>query len=134
MKFPKAISVLLIMATTAAEVVGKARVIDGSTLEVGGRTVRLYGIDAPSEAQSCTQDGKTWPCGREASFALVSQVGNHWLTCEEKGRDSEDRILALCRVGGKDLGCSRYTCCSYRNRVLTRVSVLASTGSQEASI
>ncbi len=104
MKFSKAISVLLIMATTAAEVVGKARVIDGSTLEVGGRTVRLYGIDAPSEAQSCTQDGKTWPCGREASFALVSQVGNHWLTCEEKGRDSEDRILALCRVGGKDLG------------------------------
>ena len=106
MKLPKAVFVLLVMAAipAGAEVVGKARVIDGSTLEVGGRTVRLHGIDAPTEAQSCTQDGKHWPCGREASFALAFQVGDHWLTCEEKGRDRKGRIHALCRVGGKDLG------------------------------
>jgi endonuclease YncB( thermonuclease family) len=106
MKLPKAFFVLLVLPTTSAnaEVVGKARVIDGSTLEVGGRTVRLHGIDAPTEAQSCTQDGKPWSCGREASFALAFQVGDHWLACEERGRDGEDRILAVCRVGGKDLG------------------------------
>ncbi len=106
MKLPKAFFVLLVLATTSAnaEVVGEARVIDGSTLEVGGRTVRLHGIDAPTEAQNCTQDGKPWSCGRDASFALANEVGHHWLTCEERGRDGEDRILAICRVGGKDLG------------------------------
>jgi endonuclease YncB( thermonuclease family) len=106
MKCWKVIFVLLIVAASAAkaEIVGKARVIDGATLEVGVHTVRLYAIDAPTEAQNCTEGGKTWPCGREASFALAYQVGDHWLTCEEKGRDREDRVLALCRVGGKDLG------------------------------
>ena len=106
MKFPQAILVILIFAATSAgaEIVGKARVIDGSTLEVGGGIVRLHGIDAPTEAQSCTRDGKPWSCGREASFALAFQVGDHWLTCEERGRDGADLILAVCRVGGKDLG------------------------------
>ena len=84
-----AIFVLLILAASAAraEIVGKARVIDGATLEVGVHTVRLYGIDAPTEGQNCTEGGKTWPCGREASFALAYQVGDHWLICEEKGRE-----------------------------------------------
>ena len=106
MKFPKALFALLVVVATAAraEVVGKARVIDGATLEVGGQTVRLHGIDAPSETQSCTQGGKPWPCGREATFALADQVGDHWLTCQELGHDGEGRVLALCRVGGKDLG------------------------------
>ena len=105
MKLSKAIFILFLLTATAAgaEVVGKARVIDASTLEIGGQTVRLHGIDAPTEEQSCTRDGNTWPCGRNASFALASQVGNHWLTCEEMGRDSEDRLVAVCRVGGKDL-------------------------------
>lgn len=106
MKLSKAIFVLFLLAATStgAEVVGKGQVIDGSTLEVGGRTVRLHGIDSPTEEQNCTQDGNPWPCGRNASYYLASQVGDHWLRCEEMGLDSKDRIVAVCRVGGKDLG------------------------------
>jgi len=106
MKLSPAILLSLVFSapSAGAEIVGKARVIDGSTLEIGREIVRLHGIDAPTEAQSCTRDGKLWPCGREASLALAFQVGDHWLTCEERGRDGGKVILAVCRVGGKDLG------------------------------
>ena len=46
---------------------GRARVIDGDTIELSGRHVRLEGIDAPEIAQTC---GRwligTWPCGTAA--------------------------------------------------------------------
>ena len=36
---------------------GIARVIDGDTLEIGGKRIRLHGIDAPERRQSCEDAG-----------------------------------------------------------------------------
>jgi endonuclease YncB( thermonuclease family) len=56
------------MSVAMADVTGKPRIIDGDTLDVGGKPIRLHGIDAPEAKQTCTAGGKTWHCGEEATF------------------------------------------------------------------
>lgn len=45
---------LCLLATPAlVDVTGPVRVIDGDALEVRGERIRLHGIDAPEERQTC---------------------------------------------------------------------------------
>jgi len=39
--------------TMTADITGTPRIIDGETLEVGGKQFRLAGIDAPDPRQTC---------------------------------------------------------------------------------
>lgn len=79
---------------------GPATVIDGATLDIGGRRLRLYGIDAPDLDQTCS-DGheRDYSCGRAAAEALTARVGGESVTCEPRGADG----TALCRRDGEDL-------------------------------
>lgn len=45
-------------------------VIDGDTIQVGGRIVQLAGIDAPEMGQVCVHDDQDWHCGLRAAYAL----------------------------------------------------------------
>ncbi|MEP9349610.1 thermonuclease family protein [Xanthobacter sp. KR7-225] len=85
-------------------VTGAARAADGDTLILDGAHVRLKGMDAPELAQSCTRDGKEWPCGREAKRALAAALGKGAVACTFSERDGYDRPLAHCTVAGEDLG------------------------------
>ena len=79
------------------------RVIDGDTLVVGSKRIRLFGIDAPESKQRCRAAGRSWPCGREATRALASRVGRYSVICDARTRDDYGRIVAVCRSGGTDL-------------------------------
>jgi endonuclease YncB( thermonuclease family) len=98
---------LLVLAATfpaqAADIAGQASIIDGDTHEIHGQRIRLHGIDAPESAQLCNRDGKPWPCGRRAAFALADRIGNLTVTCEAKDRDRYGRIVAICFAGGENL-------------------------------
>lgn len=83
---------------------GAARAADGDTLVLNGEHVRLKGMDAPELAQTCTRDGKDWPCGREAKAALAAALKQGQVACTFSARDDYDRPLALCTVAGADLG------------------------------
>lgn len=85
------------------EILGKVRVVDGDSLEVGGQLVDLFGIDAPEETQTCEAGGREWQCGREAAFALAFETAEHWVSCDEVGRAASGAVLGLCRVGPYDL-------------------------------
>ncbi len=62
------IFVRCLLATPAlADVAAVASVIDGDTIEVHGRRVRLHGIDAPESRQLCRLDGNPWQCGKDAA-------------------------------------------------------------------
>jgi endonuclease YncB( thermonuclease family) len=87
----------------AGGLVGQATVIDGDTLEIGGRRIRLHGIDAPESAQRCEADGAACLCGRRAAFALADRIGRRTVTCAPKDIDRYGRVVAVCAVGGEDL-------------------------------
>lgn len=75
------------------------RVGDGDTFRMGGRTIRLAGIDAPELRQTCSNaQGGEWPCGREAKDALARLIAANGLQCEERATDRYRRVLAVCRT------------------------------------
>lgn len=92
---------LLAAMSIAAPAVAQVTVTDGDTLKVDGITYRLWGIDAPEAKQACA-DG--WPAGVEATRRLADLVRDKAVTCEALDRDRYGRTIALCRVGGADIG------------------------------
>lgn len=82
---------------------GRARVIDGDSLALDGVEIRLRGIDAPEYRQTCTRSGRTWPCGQEAARRLRGLVSGRAVACEGSVHDEHDRLLAVCRVGSREI-------------------------------
>lgn len=77
-----------------------ATVVDGDTLKIGGRSMRIHGIDAPEMKQRCGD----WPAGELAQEALAAMVTGRTVRCEGRGNDRYGRMLATCNVDGFDLG------------------------------
>ena len=90
-------------AALKTDLSGRARVIDGDSIYVGGVEVRLYGVDAPEARQTCAVDGVRWPCGRQATGALRQLIEGRVLACDERDRDNYGRVVAVCRLGGADI-------------------------------
>lgn len=91
---------LIAGASAADEIVGRASVIDGDTIEIAGKRIRLHGIDAPEVGQTCVRAGKTARCGQEAALALSDRIGPRIVACDEKDHDGYGRIVGVCRLGG----------------------------------
>ncbi len=84
-------------------ITGRARVIDGDTIEIGGKRIRLYGIDAPESRQTCRVDAEEYRCGQEATSALVGKIGEQPVSCTGKDTDRYGRIVAVCWLAAEDL-------------------------------
>ena len=83
---------------------GQARVIDGDTLDVAGDRVRLFGIDAPERSQPCDRNGQVWACGEWARVVLADRLQTAAVSCAVQDHDQYGRAVAICLVGGADLG------------------------------
>jgi endonuclease YncB( thermonuclease family) len=57
-------------AHTARTITGHARIVDGDTFDLGAERIRVWGIDAPDRAGSCSRRGEPWRPYNEASDAL----------------------------------------------------------------
>ena len=68
---------------------GKAYVVDGDTIKINGRQVRLFGIDAPEIDH---------PYGRIAKSALVKLCGGKTVRAEVLEEDDHGRTVARCRL------------------------------------
>ena len=76
---------------------GRARVIDGDTLAIDGRPIRLEGIDAPEIKQSCRSPaGRRWPAGRIAATTLDRWLRGTLVSCRIVGRGRYGRLLGRC--------------------------------------
>lgn len=82
----------------AAEIAGRASVIDGDTIEIAGQRIRFDGIDAPESRQVClTSSGEPYRCGKVSANALNGFLAQSRPTfCITKGK-SYDRVVAVCR-------------------------------------
>lgn len=83
---------------------GRVRVVDGDTLDLEGRRIRLLGLDAPELGQTCGAPERTSRCGEDARDALRREVAAGGVACRVSGRDKWGRDLGTCRAGGRDLG------------------------------
>jgi endonuclease YncB( thermonuclease family) len=91
-------------ATTRADIVGNARVVDSGTIEIAGRRIRLYGVDAPPPQQRCDSlDGRSWACGLRAAAYLHELAGGRRIGCVARGRGRDGATVAACFDGAADL-------------------------------
>lgn len=89
----------------APTVQGTAVVLDGRTIEIKGKKIRLFGIDAPNPNQTCWYAKGEFPCGRYAKQTLGLNIKNQDLTCHQRGIDAKGRIQAVCYdAKGQDIG------------------------------
>jgi endonuclease YncB( thermonuclease family) len=91
-------------AAAAETIKGRASVTDGDTVEIAGKKIRLHGIDAPENGQTCKdQRGTEYRCGQRAAFALADKIGSGPVSCEVRDIDRYKRFVAVCSQKGIDL-------------------------------
>lgn len=78
---------------------GNTFVLDGDSLKVGGKEVRLYMIDAPEYSQTCFNAKKVeYGCGQKSRDFLINLAGGKRVECVYAERDKYNRYLSKCSV------------------------------------
>ena len=74
-------------------------VVDGDSLLIDGRRVRLEGIDAPEYNQNCYDaNGVMYKCGQKAKEALAETVKSG-VKCQKMNTDIYQREVSICYAG-----------------------------------
>ena len=82
----------------------QVKVIDGDSIVVGGREVRMEGIDAPEYHQDCyNAEGKAYACGVRATEYMQNLTKGQKLRCEPIEIDRYKRVVAVCFAGKTNL-------------------------------
>ena len=90
---------------SAAEISGVPKIIDGDTIDISNKKIRLEGIDAPEMRQTCKLQylkfsffsfNKTYFCGAKSKEKLKKKINNESITCKILSRDRYKRYLATC--------------------------------------
>ena len=101
--FLSVIAVVGYLATASAEYV---KVVDGDSLEIGNRRIRLLEIDAPEYKQYCfDKNHEKYDCGKDSRRYLdnlLKQAG-YKVHCKEYDKDRYNRELSECFIGNVNL-------------------------------
>ncbi len=88
-------------AAQAGSLSGHAYVIDGDTLVIHDRHIRLFGVDAFEHDQTCGG----FACGQQATSVMNGLVQSIIVTCDQQDVDPYGRMVAICRTSsGLNLG------------------------------
>jgi len=97
------VAFLIVLAGLAAPAGEAARALDGDTIELAGRVIDLYGIDAPEPTQVCARGGQPWACGREAARVLDRLVRGRAVRCLALSAGAGAVPRGICKAGDFDL-------------------------------
>ena len=87
------------------EISGNAQIIDGDTIKINSKKIRLYGIDAPEFKQTCKKTfltiifftfTKDYPCGKISTENLKKKINNNIITCKILDTDRYKRLIGEC--------------------------------------
>ncbi|MER9330865.1 thermonuclease family protein [Mesorhizobium sp. M0152] len=73
-------------------------------IEAKGYSVAVSGIDVVRQDETCTVDGKSWPCGVRARTAFRAFLRGRAVACTVPPEGGRDLIGAECRIGKQDIG------------------------------
>ena len=92
---------------------GEAEVIDGDTIKINKKKIRLFGIDAPEKKQTCKKTyisffifnfQKNYKCGEKSTLALLKKLKNKKVECIlEKKKDIYKRNIGTCYIKNQDI-------------------------------
>ena len=85
-----------VWTAAAAEV----RVVDGATLRLGDRILRLEGLTVPERDRARCPGVPGEDCAAGAAEALARMVQGEALECRIRGQDRHGRALGLCQAAG----------------------------------
>jgi endonuclease YncB( thermonuclease family) len=106
-RWSRAALIFVVAGSTAAisnDLLGRASIVDGDTLEIHGTRIRLWGIDAPESNQLCRgEDSLQYRCGAKAANELAAFIGGQPVSCTPVTTDRYGRTVASCAAGGTDL-------------------------------
>ena len=84
---------------------GSANVIHAHVFYIGGRYVRLFGVDAPDNDQICSDaNGSSYNCGEEAVSWVRGWIDNNPIDCYLLKIEPNGQDLATCFWGEYDIG------------------------------
>ncbi len=90
-------------STITSGLVPPQSVIDGDTIVLGGKRIRLFGIDAPEKLQTCQVQEAAVACGMIARNALIGFVAGATVRCDREDVDRYGRDVSRCYAEGYDL-------------------------------
>ena len=83
---------------------GQAHVIDADTIDIGGTSIRLWGIDAPERDQTCVLGRLVYDCGQLAADELEAFLNGRTVRCRNRTTDRYGRIVGVCHVSAERAG------------------------------
>ena len=105
------ISFFLALTLNSTEINGVPKIIDGDTVHINTKKIRLEGIDAPEIKQQCKKPflkvstiiglefNKNYSCGVIAKKKLIDKIDSSKIKCISSSKDRYERFLATCYMG-----------------------------------
>ncbi len=94
------------------EITGYAKIIDGDTIKISSKKIRLHGIDAPEKKQTCKKPyitisffsiTKSYLCGQVSTNKLTKKINNQIIKCKIKDVDRYNRLIGECYKRNENL-------------------------------
>ena len=98
----------LFQTLNAEEIYGVPKIIDGDTVYINSKKIRLEGMDAPEIKQQCQKSflkisifidyefKKNYSCGVTSKEKLIDKIDNSKIKCISSSKDRYKRYLATC--------------------------------------
>ena len=98
----------LTQTLNGTEIYGTPKIIDGDTVHINNKKIRLEGIDAPELKQQCKkpvlqisvmisfQFNKNYSCGVKSKVKLINKISDSKIKCITSSKDRYKRFLATC--------------------------------------
>lgn len=84
---------------------GRAFAVSGELLRIGGKLVKLTGIEAPEAKHPCLKEnGRRWNCSATARSALERIVRGKSVSCLASSQNDDGLTLAACHIEDADVG------------------------------